>query len=51
MMIHTITIKEISKQEVEVEANSREEVLEKVEKDYWENPNNYVLEPEETIFE
>ena len=50
-MTYTVTIKEISKQEVEVEANSREEALKKVEKDYWESPDTYVLEPEDTTFE
>lgn len=46
-----VTIKEISKTVVDVEAESFEEALEKVEAEYWKNPNDYVLEPEDTFFE
>lgn len=46
-----VTIKEISKCVVDVEAESLEEAREKAEQEYWENPNDYVLEPEDTFFE
>lgn len=46
-----VTIKEISKQTVEVEAESFEAAKEQVEKDYWKDPNSYVLEPYDTFFE
>ena len=50
-MLYTVTIQEISKAVVEVEANSFEEAKEQVEKDYWKDPNAYVLEPYDTFFE
>ena len=52
-MVNTykITITEISKATVEVEAETREEALATIERDYWKNPNDYVLEPEDTTFE
>lgn len=46
-----ITIKEIHEAFVEVEANNYYEVLERVEFDYWANPNDYLLEPKDTTFE
>lgn len=50
-MKYAITIKEISKTVVEIEADSREMALAQAEKEYWDNPNNYCLEPEDTFFE
>lgn len=50
-MIFKITIKEVQKTIVEVEAESREAALAQVEADYWNSPNDYVLEPEDTFFE
>lgn len=46
-----VTIKEISKGVVEVEAESFEEAKKKVEEDYWKNPDDYLLEPYDTFFE
>ena len=48
---YKITITEISKGIVEVEADSLEEAREKVEREYWNSPSEYVLEPEDTSFE
>ena len=50
-MTYNVTIKEVSKTVVEVEADSFEEAKAQVEEKYWENPNAYVLEPEDTFFE
>lgn len=50
-MLYKVTIKEISKAVVDVEANSFEEALEQVEKDYSKNPLDFVLEPYDTYFE
>lgn len=50
-MNYKITITEIHKTVVEIEANSRDEALKRVEEEYWKNPNNYVLEPRDTYFE
>lgn len=50
-MKYRVTIKEISKVDVEVEADSLDEAKEKVEEDYWNNPFDYVLEPFDTFFE
>lgn len=50
-MNYKVTIKEISKCVVDVEAESFEEAKEKVEAGYWKNPNGYLLEPEDTFFE
>lgn len=50
-MIYNITIKEIHKGCVEVEAENLEQARAKVEEEYWKNPNAYVLEPEDTFFE
>ena len=48
---YTITIKEIHYGKVEVEAESHDEALQKVEEEYWKNPNDYFLEPRDTFFE
>lgn len=48
MNTYTITITEVSKCKVEVEAETKEEAVAMVEKKYWDNPIDYVLEPEET---
>lgn len=50
-MNYKITITEIHKTVVDIEANSRDEALKRVEEEYWKNPNNYVLEPRDTYFE
>lgn len=50
-MKYKVTIKEVSKIIVEVEADSRAAALEQVETEYWKNPNDYCLEPEDTFFE
>ena len=50
-MNYKITITEIHKAVVGVEANSYDEALKRIEDEYWENPNDYVLEPEDTFFE
>ena len=50
-MNKTVIIKEICKCMVDVEAESFEEAKEKVEAEYWKNPNDYLLEPEDTFFE
>lgn len=50
-MNYKVTIKEISKCVVDVEAESFEEAKEKAEAEYWKNPSNYLLEPEDTFFE
>lgn len=46
-----ITIKEIHEAVVEIDAENYYEALAKVESDYWENPNDYLLEPKDTTFE
>lgn len=51
MAQYTIVVKEIHKGKFEVEAESREEALQKFEEEYWKNPNDYLLEPEDTFFE
>lgn len=50
-MIYEITIKEIHKAVVDVEANSLEEARAQLEDEYWKNPNDYLLEPYDTFFE
>lgn len=50
-MIYKVTVKEICKGVFEVEAESHEEAVAKFEADYWKNPNDYLLEPEDTFFE
>lgn len=50
-MEYRITITEIRKQNVMVEADSYEEAKQKLENEYWENPNAYDPEPEDTFFE
>ena len=51
IMKFKITIKEVHKAVVYVEANSYAQALKKVEDEYWKNPNDYLLEPEDTFFE
>lgn len=46
-----ITIKEVHEAVVEIDAENYYEALAKVESDYWENPNDYLLEPKDTTFE
>ena len=46
-MTFKITIKEVHEAVVE----NYYEALAKVESDYWENPNDYLLEPKDTTFE
>ena len=50
-MIFKITIKEVHEAVVEIAAENYFEALAKVETDYWENPNDYLLEPKDTTFE
>lgn len=50
-MTFKITIKEIHEAVVEINAENHAEALAKVEIDYWENPNDYLLEPKDTTFE
>lgn len=50
-MNYKITITEIQKAVIDIEANSHDEALRMVEEEYWENPNNYILEPKDTLFE
>ena len=50
-MNHEITITEISKCIVSVEADTYEEALEKVENEYWENPAEYSFDSHDTAFE
>ena len=51
MNTYCVTIKEIAKGIVEIEAESFEEAKRLVEEEYWKNPNAYVLEPYDTFFE
>lgn len=51
IMTFKITIKEIHEAVVEINAENHAEALAKVESDYWENPNDYLLEPKDTTFE
>lgn len=51
MKTYKVTITEYSKCIVEVEADSIEEAREKVENEYWENPDDYLFEPYDTEFE
>lgn len=50
-MNYKITIREIHMAVVDIEANSRDEALTRVEEEYWENPNDFILEPKDTYFE
>lgn len=50
-MIFEITVKEIHTGKFSIEASNREEALKKLEDAYWKDPNDYVLEPEDTFFE
>lgn len=50
-MNYKITITEIQQAVVEIDAENHFEALAKVETDYWENPNDYLLEPKDTYFE
>jgi hypothetical protein len=51
IMTFKITIKEVHEAVVEIDAENYFEALAKVETDYWENPNDYLLEPKDTTFE
>lgn len=51
MYEYKITIKEVHEAVVEIDAENYFEALAKVETDYWENPNDYLLEPKDTTFE
>lgn len=48
---YSITITEISKGTIEVEADDYEQALEIAENEYFNHPDYYVLEPYGTIFE
>lgn len=51
MKTYEITVTEIHKGKFDIEAESREDALKKFEAEYWKNPNDYLLEPEDTFFE
>lgn len=51
MKTYCVTIREISKCVVEIEAENFEEAKKQVEEDYWKHPNEYLLEPYDTFFE
>ena len=51
MKTYRVTIKEVSKTYVEIEAESFEEAKAKVEEDYWQHPLDFILEPFDTTFE
>ena len=51
METYSVTIMEISKCVVEIEAETFEEAKRKVEEDYWQHPLDYVVEPYDTFFE
>lgn len=51
METYRVTIMEISKCVVDVEAESFEKAKELAEEEYWKNPNSYLLEPYDTFFE
>lgn len=48
-MTFKITIKEIHEAVVDIDAENYYEALAKVQTDYWENPNDYLLEPKDTF--
>lgn len=48
---YSITITEISKGTIEVEADDYKQALEIAENEYFNHPDYYVLEPYGTIFE
>ena len=50
-MTFKITIKEVHEAVVEIDAENYYKALAKVESDYWEKPNDYLLEPKDTTFE
>lgn len=50
-MTFKITIKEVHELVVDIDAENYYEALVKVQTDYWENPNDYLLEPKDTTFE
>lgn len=50
-MVFKVIIKEFHKAIVEIEAESHEEAVKLVEEDYWKHPNDYYLEPYDTLFE
>lgn len=49
--VFKVTIKEICKTVVDMEAENHDEAVKLVEEDYWKHPNEYLLEPEDTFFE
>ena len=50
-MTYTITITEVCRGSIDIEAESYEKALEKAEDEYWKAPNDYVLEPTDTYFQ
>lgn len=50
MAKYKVVIKEVSKCVVDVEADNFEKAKEIVEEQYWNNPDNFLLEPYETYF-
>lgn len=51
MAMFQVTVTEIHKGKFDIEAETAEEAQEKFEAKYWSNPNDYLLEPEDTSFE
>lgn len=51
MAMFQVTVTEIHKGKFDIEAETLEEAQEKFEAKYWGNPNDYLLEPEDTSFE
>ena len=46
-----ITIREVTKCVVSVEAETYEEALKKAEEEYWKNPADYCFDGEDTYFD
>ena len=47
---YRVEIKELHRCYVDVEAENREAAVKQVEEEYWQNPNDYCLEPYDTLF-
>lgn len=52
-MTYTITVTEVSKLKMEIEAEDYETALMEAQREYWKNPAHYepYFEPEDTRFE
>ena len=49
-MTYKIKIKEVNYATYEVDADSQEQAILNMETEYWKNPNDFLLEPQETEF-